>query len=1846
MKKVLSILLFLSATIGAMGQGHVFSTTNEVDTKLILLPPYSLDFRNLIDQPGNQIIVHNLSGSHKHISLNFGLNSTDASVGITIKKPVLSIELAPNASQVIPLSELGEFITQNNLTCSGVSFQEIATNKPLPDGYYSVCVTPLDYLTNGYVGKEACSSVFPVMALEPPVLRLTNSTINDTVLNINPQNLFFQWNQPASLGARNMVGIKTTLKVVEVPNGMTATQAILSAPIRTPAFNVSGQNVFIYGPTVSPLIKGRRYAAVVQMTDPNDKVIFRNNGTSEVLTFVFGRPEYNPLQTLSTIIKGSVQWAYKAVEETKTIENIPLVFNKGITESNQATVKDNKVGSVKYPLEGALITVFGADDDGSGGTKVAIATAKSDALGQYSLSLVLKQAMQKFKYITIEVIHPSSLFSKVVRTYEYDNLVDGSVLDPVVLAGQTLELTPRVLLKDGTSNNQVNINILMPEGQWNKYSPLADAGLGIAKGSVKYNNQSYTVVATLTNGNIFKRLFQTINPNDNYLVQVNYPNRPSSYYPLDGSFQESWDGLGQKPVVEIVKNFVNDNTNQISGKVLYEGKGELDVRIAAYFEPSDVLGTYDASKTFTAITDNDGNYTITGLPNLKQGAVIKFGLVDRTLSNYSFNEQLAVNKSGNLTKDFTIQVNKVIVRGQLINTDGTPIPNALVLVNNSNKSTHTDDAGNYSIELEQAELSGELKFLADGFETEVVPIQAANASKLSYKKIKPISNLEQAILEIGTTKLNYFTSDNSVLINVIRLTDKSKINSGTLTISPLYGVGASTKINLSTAEEAGYLLKVGNNLNSEGYKATFTPSVKDDKTLSATSFEVSLATNRKNVPIVFGILPTEVISGIILNDSSTGAPIAQQLIKATVGDSIYEAISDKSGRFQLVIPVNQSVLIQGSRMGFLSYDSTFTGTNDTLIFVSSISQSFNTLLGFPTKITSIVSSGSGQYIISGYMTVSNNNVFNLTSGSNLYFNQTAVSVDSHNSRNAIPTGNVSLSTSSLTLKAFGFATVQGTGLILQPTSTGASTGKLCGKLVLFPTTPASSTFTLPNAVLVDEVVQSDSFHTAFAFSTGNTIQNTSYRLYFNKGSYQTVPLIGNTTLDIDTATLSTLGVTNLHGYIQLGTILGFTPDNSGHVQIQTGALGTNFNLNTLNFNNGNSTILTASLQKIKASFSSITIAGLATTNASLLFGGYINLTNGGVQMSFTAMGLVNIPGGYAMSSGINMPSFSFKSLTFAPLSGSVASLSYSGSTNNGTYNLNAITNLNLAVNSSNPAVNSIANSIFPSGASIKTQFNLQTANWAVFIAVQGNLAVNLDVANVAVGSFLLKIGKNVSIDNMDSIMQSSLAASIPIVNGDTTEISDNSAYWAFGIAGSVTFPAVKSMVGIGKGSGGGGIILMANNSQGFQAKVDSLNINIHTLVMSVTASLSMEFDNIKKGFSAAASILMFNLKAEDLVGFEGSLTYYSYAAGGIELGASLTIHKEVETGYVLWHSFGGGFSFNTNSQVYNVFLNGDCGPIGTPAIIVDVPCTLNLLFSSACNYVPIITGVGTTVVGKIFTTANANMTLDLCHKYLLINIDKPGLPPPLFPGTIPGVNSSSTLFIAAPSPSVTNGCFYYQSSTNLSIPYILPNAAVANVAVGYNANSSNPYIPASSMSLLSTFIGNGTMNGMYASANAAQSSSGNYGFNAGPFGGTLNWNESMNFAMNFAADIPTATVNLSTNFAAGINGYAGISACGFGAGLGGSCSAAFNANGAYGSNGFSLAGNGSGNLEIYGGSGSPQNIGCNSVELSFGEACWHSFWGNTYCIPYPDGIGAKACFGLSFDFGIQSGKSPYINVNF
>jgi hypothetical protein len=530
-----------------------------------------------------------------------------------------------------------------------------------------------------------------------------------------------------------------------------------------------------------------------------------------------------------------------------------LVSKIAITESRKETIKDNKVGKETFPLTSALINVFGSDispdKSGKGTPKVPIGTARTDENGRFTLSLVLKQAMRKYNFITIEASHPLGMFSKAIKIFACKDIVNGTSLDPIVLAGQTIEFTPRVLLKDGSLNKDVSINILFPEKQWAKYSFLADAELGSNGKTIAYNNQTYTVISTINNGNVYKKLFQTISPNEHYLVQVNYPDKPSAYYPLDNAFTESFDALGEKPIIEIAKNFIYDNTNKVSGKVFFEGKGLMDVRIEAFINPADILGQYNPMAKYSAITENDGNYTITGLPNLKSGALIRFALTQKLLNNYPTKEELVVSKNTPLSKDFTITNYKTSIKGHLVDKEGAPINYALVLVKGSNKTTHTDEMGNYSIDIESTELQGQLQFRADGYVDTTIKVQAVVSRKIKDKAF--LSTLDR-----GTTVLSEFAGNSSVQFSVVNLDDWSPVKRGTLSISSSSGITSSIDVDLSKDNSNSLNFNFASKYDPKGYTVSFSPASEDENLYAPVSIKVSLIKNQVNQAIIFGTTTT------------------------------------------------------------------------------------------------------------------------------------------------------------------------------------------------------------------------------------------------------------------------------------------------------------------------------------------------------------------------------------------------------------------------------------------------------------------------------------------------------------------------------------------------------------------------------------------------------------------------------------------------------------------------------------------------------------------------------------------------------------------------------------------------------------------------------------------------------------------------------------------------------------------------------------------------------------------------------------------------------------------------------
>jgi len=1868
-KKLNAVLMFmLLITLGINNQTRAQSTFNGggviypsegLITKLIVVPPYPASFRELMEKQGNSIILQNISSAPMRLHFNFSFTSIDGDISIASLKPLMVVDLAPNSTQSIPLSKYASLLSPSNLNCSGINKETALQYTPLPEGYYTLCLKPIMVSSNISAGKDACSSTIPLFAIEPPTLRIASPINNDTIINVQPQNLLFQWNTPSRIDPTLINTLQSTIKIVEVANGLTAVQAFQTASSKVISYITQGQNFFIYGTSCSPLVVGRRYAAVVQITDPQHKVMFRNAGNSEVINFVYGKSpkNYAPGEApFAYQVSGSVQWAYKATEEIQSKEFKPLLSNTPIAEKHLEIVKSNEAGKNTYSLANALVEVFGSNtrpNSISGSyQKQSIATAKTDEQGNYNLSLAIGKAMQKFKYLTIEVSHPSGLFSKVFKTVEYGKVQDGDQIEPLVLVGQTLEFTPSVHIANELEDKGVFINILIPEKQWSKYSFLSVAGLGETKSLVSYNNQQYKVVAKLENGNTYKKLFQTIQANEYYLVQINYPDRAPAYFPIDEVYLDNADALGQKPVLDIAKNYTYDNTNQVSGTVKSFGKPRWDVRVKVLFDKADVLGKFDELKEYSAITDNDGYYAIKGLPNLKKGAILHFVLDERVVSTATIEDQLIVSKNGHLVKDFDIKNPKHSVKGHVVDKNGVAIENVFVMLINSNKTTRTDHNGDYILEVEALELKNDIQFLADGYQDKQESLQLLG---INNKQAKIFANKADNLpLQLKTTILSNLLVKSSLIIDVRKLETDEAITRGTLSIIAASGKTKTMSIDLSTVGKDGYLFEVGEELDTKGYTIRFTPASADETSIAIAEADVPLSKGQQYLHVGLKPTGTYVVSGVVKSGISN-ALIAQQLITATDGSISYRTTTDRSGRFQLTFPKNATIQMIASKVTFLTFDSSFKRTIDTdtsivIVLKSSSNVAISQLAGFNVSLTKI-STGATQngvvhYSISGSISLSDIGIStNFTASANsskINFNNVDVTVTNNN---AVPSANVELSASSINLQLYNFAALaadqSGTNKIYLKKLPGASDyskGVIGCKLVMYPTKLSTSTFQLPTAPIVDKTNNTDSFFTIFGFGNNTKTISTSYDVYFgNRTSsvdnikYGIAALLNNDSLKLDSAVISSAGISKINGYFQLGKKLGFHPVINNKIsektataltKITNASINTNFSIGSFSVYNSGSTIISGAIQKIQSKFSNINFTGLGTTNASMTMVGDVTIVKNGPSQPFSQMSVVN-PGGtdYALSSSmtlnapINIGGLKFKlSSSNTGVSFFYSGYNTSSASYNITYGLEMSLDLSLQIAGLPPAFKTMTKSIFQKD--ITGQFNYQTANAGVFVAATANQVFSLRVCEITINSFLLNLGTTASIDYMDKILNGEVPAYTINTNPEDTAIIEANPNWAFGINGGVSFSAAKSMK-----ASASGIVLVAKDVDGYKAKVDDLEIAVENDVFKIEGTFGMTIDDDKQGFEATALLELNNVKSP-ITGFGAGFKYYYYTTGGINLGASIKVTGNVDVGPVSFHSFGGGFELDTKINVYKVFVEGDFGPKGTTADQINVNARLDLEFSSACNYVPIIKGTGSLTVGQI-NVAKAEMTMDLCNNYFLVKVvGSMDLPAPL--GSVAVTN---TLFIVAPING--KGAFYLATDIKVNIAFILPNVN-AGYGLGLNINSNNTYLPSYCKTALIKYIGAGTtLNGLYLYGERSQNSGSKFGFDLLIISASLEWNLSTQYGMKFMANLTPVEVRLWAYAKAHVDGKASISLLGYNAGIGGSCDIELSGDGGFTASGFDINVYGNAQLQVYGGFGSDgKHNSCNDYTLNFSE------------------FSGKACFGMRFTLGIRSGQDATCSFSF
>jgi TANFOR domain-containing protein len=316
---------------------------NSVTVNATVFPPYSTKLSYYIDNPNKiQVFFVNISGQPLDVYVQGNLTGDN---GIEIKTdpayhPPVPITLQPGVPFYLTPDNLGDVFSADHLLYTGITENELLNMKGLPEGNYNFCFRVYDFNTGKLLSDEnsGCSNSFVIKYIDPPVI--LSPVCGDSITALTPQNVIISWSVPVGAGPN----VKYRFIMTEMhPEDRNPNDALNSA---SPPYFIEEETSIpqlLIGPSYPPLMPGRAYAFRVQAFDPDNKVVFNNDGVSEACWFIYKSmklPHFNwppndftQVPVLKTPQKGAVirtksptfSWFYNKGENEKVHFRIVVV---------------------------------------------------------------------------------------------------------------------------------------------------------------------------------------------------------------------------------------------------------------------------------------------------------------------------------------------------------------------------------------------------------------------------------------------------------------------------------------------------------------------------------------------------------------------------------------------------------------------------------------------------------------------------------------------------------------------------------------------------------------------------------------------------------------------------------------------------------------------------------------------------------------------------------------------------------------------------------------------------------------------------------------------------------------------------------------------------------------------------------------------------------------------------------------------------------------------------------------------------------------------------------------------------------------------------------------------------------------------------------------------------------------------------------------------------------------------------------------------------------------------------------------------------------------------------------
>jgi hypothetical protein len=302
MKRFLLYILFLFVSIQLSAQ-----TVYPIRTYTTLNPPLPYSLSGFVSKTGKlnvNIFVDDIN--LEQYAVKFRIHIKGNGIKLTTHPNLYQEPFYLNGAENYTLTgtDFEQLLNPDNLVFEGYSRNRYKQEGRLPEGVYRIWLEVLDYYQNVKVSGETPGIAMIYLAKAPRLSYPLNRTELDPEVM---QSIRFSW--ISILPADPLSNVHYKFKLYEIrPEGRDPYEI---SNVTQPVFQEeTSESSFVYDQGMPPLVSGQWYAWRVEVCDEEKRVLFQNNGLSDVMTFRYGKSCELPDLVIKSVEENKAELAW------------------------------------------------------------------------------------------------------------------------------------------------------------------------------------------------------------------------------------------------------------------------------------------------------------------------------------------------------------------------------------------------------------------------------------------------------------------------------------------------------------------------------------------------------------------------------------------------------------------------------------------------------------------------------------------------------------------------------------------------------------------------------------------------------------------------------------------------------------------------------------------------------------------------------------------------------------------------------------------------------------------------------------------------------------------------------------------------------------------------------------------------------------------------------------------------------------------------------------------------------------------------------------------------------------------------------------------------------------------------------------------------------------------------------------------------------------------------------------------------------------------------------------------------------------------------------------------------